>query len=175
MSNLQNAVQNLRQFARTMQPLVAVADALDSIVSLDTHGAELAQKVAELKAEVEQLDAANDAAAAKVSAALAQANEITDKAVSDADAIRSAAEAEAEKIKAEALELGKKIVAAAGEQADAQISGLNASLAGKRKDESDLATLVAQRGEELKRLDDEISKREQKLAEVKAALAKLAE
>lgn len=175
MSDLDNAVSNLKQFGKSMKAIISVADALDGIVSLETHKSQLEAAVAAKTADVLALDAAIAEAQAKVEAAHTSAADILAAASGAAQAKLSEAAQEYDaRVQAAQSEAGA-ILARAESSAEKIVDDLNAALAEKRGEYSQLAQRSLALREECEALDVDIAKREAKLAEIKAALAKLAE
>lgn len=174
MSELQNHLSNLRQFGKQMKSVIQVADALENIVSLETHQSELMASVAQLEATQAQL--ANDAklAASGIAAAKHEASQIVTIANQRADEITSGATAEATSIKAESQAKASEMIEAAKAEAanikQRAVDEIAKSRAQADQLASDVHNLLAERD----RLEAEIVERRMALAELKSKLAALA-
>ena len=174
MSDLVNALTDLRQFAKQMKKVISVADALEGVVSLEDQKAELDKEVSALRAE-------RDGLADMISKAKVDAQTLLDQAKQTAESTRlaldeAAAEAAAESAKRVAAADAKagEVVAAAEQKAASIVAAANAAISSKTEAaaqlDSDIENLTAERG----RLEAEVAERQKALDGIKSKLAALA-
>ena len=157
MSNLSNALDELRSWATRQQAILSLAAALEGLGSLENAAAEAQAALDAKRAELEEVSGSLVQAKAKVLAAEAAAESVAELAAEDASALAEGAKAAAAEVQARSEENAVLIIEAANEHAKAQsedaAASVRASLAVKARIEPEVDDAVSRAGEATKTLE----------------------